>query len=582
MQVCYSLVVTARDGSSHTVAVSDLPITVGRLPTSTIRVDESPVSRQHCVIIPTGGGLTVLDQGSTNGTYVNGFRRQHARLQHDDEVRVGKTTILVEAKTENKAVKPTQPPEKLSTVGSVSCPSSPEDQLAYLVDMTNRLAREDDRNRARGLVLEEILDTFPVNRALLLMQADGYETNRPIVLDVRNTTDSPLPADVFNRKLLKKVMKTGAPAKVVASKKERLSESSSSSSRHIWGSALCAPVWYEGVITGALYADNLHPNESLDRAEVLNLFGAIANVTSLVLLPDGSSSGEFEGIDSFEQANRSTSVDDVEALPDEAQKLAAQKIKLAERLHQLEHLEKARATLSRGLVHDIKNLIGALNSNHSFIRGSLEANSDEMEAMDDAVEIARRIVDMSEDVLAVSRMEDGSFPLATRVVNAQQLLTRTLRRHASHAREQDVSVALGPIEEGLEIIVDPSLVDRMLDNLIGNAIRHAGDDGWVILGAGSNGTHAELIVSDSGPSVPPDQREQVFTEWYCTESTQARHHGIGLYFCRVASEAHGGTIRVEGTPGDNRFVISFPSPPDDDAGISTIITQTSELKLPKS
>lgn len=553
MNVRYSLIISWPDGTRRELDVGEMPITIGRLPSTTLQVEESPVSRQHCVVIPTGGGLTILDQGSTNGTFINGFRRQHALLQHGDEIKVGSTTIVVNANA-HPSDQPDAPP-KTPDPPTASCPMLPEQQVGFFISLSERLARSRDASAIVQLVLKTVIDTLPVQRCLMLAWRSSGHPGQIRVISSKSVPSVSLPQDLFNRALVRNVIENATSQSMKAqidTNEERPDEGAT----RLWDSALCAPIWKGDRAIGALYADTDSPTTWFEGHELLNLFVGVANLASTALATHQqlrlASNDEDASMSAW---SRETDISDAERPLDPV----LEKIKLAERLAQMEHLERARGALSRGLVHDIKNLVGALNSNHVFVRETLKEDTDEMEAMDDAVAITKRIVAMAEDVLSLSRMEEGSFPLATQVVDVLHMVTRAHRRHTVSAREHGVSVAMGPVDEGLAALIDPNVVDRMLDNLINNAIRHAGRDGWVVLTAEGNEDYAEITVSDSGPGIPETERDQVFGEFYCNDQVSSRHHGIGLYFCSVAAKAHGGEVRIEGSPGDNRLIISLPA-----------------------
>lgn len=576
MDVRYSLTINWPDGTQRVLDVGDLPITIGRLPTTTLQFEETPVSRQHCVLIPTGGGITILDQGSTNGTFINGFRRKHARLQHGDEIKVGKTTISIKAKTQTDE-QPDAPPETPDPP-TASCPMLPDQQVGFLVSFGERLARSCDASAIVQMVLKTVIDTLPVQRCLMLAWRSSGPPGQVKVIASKSVPSVSIPPDLFNRELVRKVIEN-AKSQNTRTTADTDREPLNGSAPRLWDSALCAPIWRGDRPIGALYADTAAPASWFDSPELLNLFVGVTNLASTALATHRQLS--FAAAD--EEASMSAWSGDTD-LGGVNRDLdpAIEKIKLAERLAQMEHLEHVRSALSRGLVHDIKNLVGALNSNHVFVRETLQKDTDEMEAMDDAVAITKRIVAMAEDVLALSRMEEGAFPLATQVVDVLDLLTRAHRRHTVAAREQGVSVAMGPVDEGIAALIDPSVVDRMLDNLINNAIRHAGREGWVVLTSKGTDDRAEIIVSDSGPGIPETERDQVFGEFYCKENISSRHHGIGLYFCSVAAKAHGGDVRVDGGPGDNRLIMSFPAATEmTELSTTEIITNPRRVTKPK-
>ena len=128
-QLRYLLHVIPLGEDTYTVPVGTEPVTIGRAPEAKIYIDEEAVSRRHCLIISTPGRLMLLDQGSTNGTKVNGVRVRQARLKHADVVQVGKVQIRVRAETVNPAAVPHEPPlltRILPFTGPVGFSSGPE------------------------------------------------------------------------------------------------------------------------------------------------------------------------------------------------------------------------------------------------------------------------------------------------------------------------------------------------------------------------------------------------------------------------------------------------------------------------
>ena len=114
-------------------------------------------------------------------------------------------------------------------------------------------------------------------------------------------------------------------------------------------------------------------------------------------------------------------------------------------------------------------------------------------------------------------------------------------------------------DRGLVGIFDPALIERVLHNLIGNALRHGGTDGVIRLSARPwdplSSSGVELTVFNTGPQVPEALRDRLFGK-YAEDGTLKR--GFGLYFCRLACEVHGGTISYLPTEGGPTFQVRLP------------------------
>ncbi len=105
----------------------------------------------------------------------------------------------------------------------------------------------------------------------------------------------------------------------------------------------------------------------------------------------------------------------------------------------------------------------------------------------------------------------------------------------------------------------------MIENLLDNATRYAPRGGRCGIAAGRHGEVVEIAIGNSGPPVPVADREQIFGRYFQVERRRASaraNRGLGLYFCKLAVEAHGGTIHVE-ERGDLGavFVVRLPGQP---------------------
>jgi signal transduction histidine kinase len=109
---------------------------------------------------------------------------------------------------------------------------------------------------------------------------------------------------------------------------------------------------------------------------------------------------------------------------------------------------------------------------------------------------------------------------------------------------------------------DPELTRRVIENLVGNAMKHTSIDGLVRVVISSAPHGVSLRIHDEGPGVPPERRTQIF-EAYSADgplsATGYESSGLGLAFCRLAVEAQGGTIHVEsGARRGSVFIVELP------------------------
>ncbi len=110
------------------------------------------------------------------------------------------------------------------------------------------------------------------------------------------------------------------------------------------------------------------------------------------------------------------------------------------------------------------------------------------------------------------------------------------------------------------VLVERRKLKEVLFNLVNNALEHTGPGGFIRLTAATNDGLVEIVVSDTGSGIPPEEASQIFERFYRIKGDESRGTGLGLNICREIIEAHGGTIRVESELGrGSRFIISLPA-----------------------
>jgi signal transduction histidine kinase len=169
---------------------------------------------------------------------------------------------------------------------------------------------------------------------------------------------------------------------------------------------------------------------------------------------------------------------------------------------------------------------------------------------DETVALMRMITNL----LDIGKAEEGRLQPVRQSIELQPLVAGVVRELG--ARAASSNVVLAPLAEG-SAHVDPDLLHRVLANLVDNAIRHAPEGTQVRVEAKATSGGAELRVVDAGPGVPVDQRASVF-ERFVTGSTARSNRGLGLTFCKLAVEAHGGQIAIEDAQPGAVFVVRIP------------------------
>jgi len=215
--------------------------------------------------------------------------------------------------------------------------------------------------------------------------------------------------------------------------------------------------------------------------------------------------------------------------------------------------ERMREDMTHTMVHDLRNPLASIHAAIEMVTEGMfgDLPPDLLEVLQLAQHSAQRMLDLVNAILDVSRLESGRVPLEWRTFNLADLVTETLQAQAALAIEKDIRLE-GSVPADLTAWADPDLIARVLQNLVGNAIKFTPAGGRVSVTARreEQAPYARLVVqvSDSGPGIPPDIQSRLFQKFVSGRQPE-RGSGLGLAFCKLALEAHGERIWVESTPG---------------------------------
>jgi signal transduction histidine kinase len=242
--------------------------------------------------------------------------------------------------------------------------------------------------------------------------------------------------------------------------------------------------------------------------------------------------------------------------------IAAARDALAAKHEELLHVQQQKEELSALLVHDLKSpAAGIMMAAGTRLKtGTLsEIERHLWGLVYTSAEVINRMV---LNLLDIASSSDGVFVPRRKTIDIGGVVQEVerLMTPAAEGFEQalrvDVRAGLPPLD------ADPELLRRVLQNLVDNALRHSPRGRQVAIEAeGANGT-ITLRVRDQGPGVPAALREQIFDKYVRINRSHAEGapgKGLGLAFCRIAVEAHGGRIWVEDNqPHGSVFVVRLP------------------------
>jgi signal transduction histidine kinase len=210
----------------------------------------------------------------------------------------------------------------------------------------------------------------------------------------------------------------------------------------------------------------------------------------------------------------------------------------------LQRLELQKEQLVAFLVHDLKNPVNAIELQAQSIERDAQASERSRRAAAKVREETRALLRMITNLLDLSKADEGRLAPAIETIAADALVQGVLDELGARAARANIKIR--SLVEAKQLRADPDLITRVLANLVDNAIRHAPEDSEIVIRVAPVERGVELRVADAGPGVPPELRESVFERFLSGSDTAHRtNRGLGLAFCKLAVEAHGGQIWIE-------------------------------------
>jgi len=230
-------------------------------------------------------------------------------------------------------------------------------------------------------------------------------------------------------------------------------------------------------------------------------------------------------------------------------------------------VNQARELLTETLVHDLRSPLSAVVGAMDVINETMTTSMpDKADVVLQAAQVARRsamrLLGLVESLLDIARLQSGEMELIIARVNLRTLAAGVVNDFLNQAEEYGL-ILRNEVDEAIPPVrADTNKAQRILTNLVDNALNFTPPGGQVVVSASMFGENVVAVkVSDSGPGVPEAFRVRIFNRFTQVPGLRGRRRGsgLGLTFCRLAVEAHGGRIWVEPRPaGGSVFVFTLP------------------------
>ncbi|MDY7078193.1 MAG: HAMP domain-containing sensor histidine kinase [Chloroflexota bacterium] len=219
-----------------------------------------------------------------------------------------------------------------------------------------------------------------------------------------------------------------------------------------------------------------------------------------------------------------------------------------------------RRQMTADIAHDLRTPLTVIKGYTEALRdGDLPSTQATFETMYQEAQLLSHLID---DLRMLSLADAGELTLNRRATAPLELLSQAQAAYLPQAREADVALVIELDKAVPDVSVDPERMARVLENLIGNALRYTAAGGQITLGARTHEAGILLTVRDTGSGIPPEDLPHIFDRFYRGDAARQAddgESGLGLAIAKSLVQAHGGTIAANSTVGQGTtFEIVLP------------------------
>jgi signal transduction histidine kinase len=504
-------------------------VTLGTAPGNQVVLRDPFVSRHHGQFAFTGGRWRYRDLGSRNGSSLERAGALIAVRPGEPDVMIESGDVLLVGQTRLRL-------EVLEGVPAADDPAvvasnNPSDPTARweegrvgegaLHRLERRIGLAFQPEEALGVVLDTILAEFPAATHAIILLADRTTgAPRRQVSRARGQPGDSSQQIPLSRTVLTRVLREGRSL-LLRNVPAELAESQSAADAGIT-SSMCAPLWTGEETVGLIQVDS-----------------RVARASPAIPAAGPETAGP-----SFRES-------DLDRLGDLAGRAALAIV--GWELREQEQLNRLLRDLSAMITHDLQGPLTSILGFLSLL--SQEAlGEDQRDYVETALGSARWLRVLIAGILDVARMERGETELDRQPLRMSEEIPPALAVVEHQLRTRKLRVEVTAPEDLPPVSADRELIRRVIVNLVANAVRFAPPESCLRITAAldSDGAGQVVSVRDEGPGIPPEHQERIFEKFFQGEKTRATERvslGLGLAFCRLAVEAHGGRIWCESEPG---------------------------------
>ncbi len=253
---------------------------------------------------------------------------------------------------------------------------------------------------------------------------------------------------------------------------------------------------------------------------------------------------------------------------DEIDQLTAQFQTMAEKIHfQLDDLQTTdylRRELVANVSHDLRTPLATLQGyiETLLIKESELSQQQRKQYLQIAIKHCARLNKLVAELFELARLDASETKLSIESFNLVELAEDIVQKFTLRLQEKNIRVQVKYVTTELFVVADISLIERVLENLLENALRFVAEHGLITIALEENHQHVQIKVIDNGVGIPESDLPHIFDRFYQLDKNrhvESNHSGLGLAIVKKIIELHHSIIEVSSIPGrETRFSFTLP------------------------
>jgi signal transduction histidine kinase len=410
-------------------------------------------------------------------------------------------------------------------------------RMEMLYEVGASMSQIDDIETLLGQVLAAIITATGAQYGCIFLESTDHHPTRTLAMDfegnVLNETEV-----TYAQEIVQKVRESGQSILI--------SDGVSGKTGKI-RSVFCVPLARGGNYMGCVYLGNNNVADLFSKGS--EKAAGVLSAQASILLENAYLMDNYKRLNLQLQKRVREQTKDIR---DKNSQLEKNHLKLVES-------ERMKTILTGAIVHDIKNYAAGIKGNLKVMGKKYADHTGLHTNIGVAGESCADIMDLASNLLDIGKMEEGELKLKKQDIKGPQIcsIIEKLRRNPIFEYKGIEFQIVAP-EDGFVIHADHYLLERVLQNLASNAAKYTPENGIVIAGFSAESEGNIVSLFNSGVPIPDEYKSILFEKYSRLEQDRSQYSkGLGLFFCRLVMNAHGGRIWVDTGDSGNCFKLGF-------------------------